>query len=880
MSSQNSSPKSRLLRLSKGVDPTQSPPRLESWEIEFSALSTMLLKRPETGQKIGEYYVRGALKDGEVARNDANIVDASLLVLDGDATLDPESGEVIKGAPDPQLIHDALKRLDLPHLIHTTASHLIDDKGNRYRVLIPATIEAVEALSACVEWTIQKLHQSGVWIADVRENHTWSQPWYLPRLAANDAEYLCLVHETESDLDVGLCRMWAAKQDPMREAILNALEPSESDLPRGQLYLDYDLQYGTPEAMIERLEAHGYVYLSAHGKVNGEVSYRLKAPGSESGSAGVVLFKSRRGHWAVFSHHGSHDPLATRHAHDAFDLFRILEHGGNHHAAVLAWQEEQNPRPVIQIQAGELAAQRVSAIAALADLDPPRVFQRGPTLCRIAYLEESTVIEGCHVPKGTATIITLQRMGLFSIMAEVIRWERYNTKSQSYVPADPCTKTVNIVLESAGEWDGVPVLLGILEAPLLLEDGRVLAESGYDPATRLYVEGRFPHFALSEKICLADAQQARDALLKPFEEFPFVDEALDRSVLLAYLITLVLRPLLPTSPMFCISATTPGTGKGLLIEACNLLVRGRDAALMPAVQGSNAEEETRKRITALLLQGVSSINLDNWIKVIGGEAMNTLLTTGEWSDRILGRSEIVKFPARITLAATGNNLMVRGDMTRRALLLRLNAGVERPELRQFKQTNLTEYVLEHRGTLLASLFTILKGFLQAGRPLDGVAMLGRFEKWSSQVAAVLCWLGMPNPIDSIDLLKASDPESERLSLLFEALWSRYGSQWISVSDLVRDAEMDATFSQVPSALKDALVEIAGDGRGGINRKTLGWQLKHFDGRIVNGFCLIKRARDDSSTATNQYRIESTRADVTPPEKHIDAFLADLLGTSS
>jgi hypothetical protein len=37
----------------------------------------------------------------------------------------------------------------------------------------------------------------------------------------------------------------------------------------------------------------------------------------------------------VYSHHGS-DPLADGHAHDAFDLFRILDHGGDARAAVKA----------------------------------------------------------------------------------------------------------------------------------------------------------------------------------------------------------------------------------------------------------------------------------------------------------------------------------------------------------------------------------------------------------------------------------------------------------------------------------------------------------------------------------------------------------------
>jgi len=72
----------------------------------------------------------------------------------------------------------------------------------------------------------------------------------------------------------------------------------------------------------EMLRAHGY---RPHG------DGRWIAPGSTTGLAGVVRLQSGK----VFSHHGS-DPLADGFAHDAFDLYRLLEHGGDHREAVKA----------------------------------------------------------------------------------------------------------------------------------------------------------------------------------------------------------------------------------------------------------------------------------------------------------------------------------------------------------------------------------------------------------------------------------------------------------------------------------------------------------------------------------------------------------------
>ena len=66
------------------------------------------------------------------------------------------------------------------------------------------------------------------------------------------------------------------------------------------------------------LIAHGY---TQRGK-------RWISPASSSGLAGVVMLDDR-----VYSHHGA-DPLADGHSHDTFDVYRILDHGGNWRAAV------------------------------------------------------------------------------------------------------------------------------------------------------------------------------------------------------------------------------------------------------------------------------------------------------------------------------------------------------------------------------------------------------------------------------------------------------------------------------------------------------------------------------------------------------------------
>ncbi len=71
------------------------------------------------------------------------------------------------------------------------------------------------------------------------------------------------------------------------------------------------------------LETHGY---ARRGK-------RFAAPDTSHG-AGVVLLDDGR----VFCHHQG-DPLNSEHALDTFDVYRLLDHGGDYRAAVKAAAE-------------------------------------------------------------------------------------------------------------------------------------------------------------------------------------------------------------------------------------------------------------------------------------------------------------------------------------------------------------------------------------------------------------------------------------------------------------------------------------------------------------------------------------------------------------
>lgn len=118
-------------------------------------------------------------------------------------------------------------------------------------------------------------------------------------------------------------------------------------------------QFNAAHDALAILKANGY---KAKGK-------RLLAPTSSTGLAGVVVLKDGR----VYSHHAS-DPLNDGHAHDAFDLFCIFEHGGDVGRAVRAAADlmHLNSLPTIPTPATSImeAAARKKAQAQSAEPEP------------------------------------------------------------------------------------------------------------------------------------------------------------------------------------------------------------------------------------------------------------------------------------------------------------------------------------------------------------------------------------------------------------------------------------------------------------------------------------------------------------------------------
>jgi hypothetical protein len=169
------------------------------------------------------------------------------------------------------------------------------------------------------------------------------------------------------------------------------------------------------------------------------------------------------------------------------------------------------------------------------------------------------------------------------------------------------------------------------------------------------------------------------------------------------------------------------------------------------------------------MTGQPLISIDNISGELGGDALCQIIERPVVDIRVLGLSKNMRIEARGTsVFATGNNFTLVGDVCRRVITINLDAGMERPELRQFK-FDPVERVLEDRGKYIAAALTICRAYFVVGRP-DKAPKLASFEGWSDTVRSALIWLGKEDPVKSMELARQEDPELIELAEMLES-WS-------------------------------------------------------------------------------------------------------------
>ncbi len=398
---------------------------------------------------------------------------------------------------------------------------------------------------------------------------------------------------------------------------------------------------------------------------------------------------------------------------------------------------------------------------------------------------------------------------------------------------------------AGGSWTGLPPLRGIVSCPLLRSNHTIAQTAGYDTQSGIYIDltDEFPLVPVDPSPELV--QESVALLLDLVADFPFATEP-GRSAWLAAVLTPLARNAYSgvTGPLFLFDANVRGSGKTRLADICSLIATGRTIERQTL---SNSTEETRKLITSLAVKGSRMVLLDNIRTSVDSPNLEAALTGSSWTDRKLGTNEMLDAVLNITWYATGNNVMLTGDISRRICHVRLESPLEHPEDRtDFKYTELLGHVEKNRPRLLMAALTILRGYIAAGCPDQQVPPWGGFEDWSAMVRNAIVWCGRPDPGETrVDVRESSDEEAETTYQLLLALQTvDPNSQGLRAADILEmTAGRHATCSHIhETQLRYALEGLCGCGREKVNSNTLGKKLSQIRERVIRNLSLHKRVK--------------------------------------
>lgn len=505
-----------------------------------------------------------------------------------------------------------------------------------------------------------------------------------------------------------------------------------------------------------------------------------------------------------------------------------------------AAQDQTEALPKFKIELGPKDSAYVGkaahdAMIALVELKAP-IYQRAGALV------QPIVSPAFNAEAGRTKVVSLVEMNTVALKAVLMRQLTFVRKQTDSGPrpVNPGFEIPHLILKDREVWP-FPEIAGLINAPTLRPDGSLLRVEGYDDATGMLLMNSPPMPPIDPKPSRADAEAALLTLKELLAEFPFVDEG-GRAVALSLIISTLVRGALDKVPLHVITAPAAGSGKSYILDVASMVATGETAAVVAA---TGSVDELEKRIGAELIAGRVLISLDNINGVLSSELLCQAVTQDSISLRPLGSSNLERVANRSVFSANGININPADDLTRRTLLARLDAGVEKPWERPFRQDPV-RMVAADRGRYVAAALTIPLAFIAAGEPTIPGAVNG-FGRWCRFVRGPLVWLGEADPISTMGAARDGDPKLQTRAAVLGTMAALFGqgkdsgrtaAQLIESVASTAEALLDAKPAQAADrkALREALMSAAGVGKE-INAQKLGYWLRQSKGQIVGGLRL-------------------------------------------
>lgn len=402
----------------------------------------------------------------------------------------------------------------------------------------------------------------------------------------------------------------------------------------------------------------------------------------------------------------------------------------------------------------------------------------------------------------------------------------------------PQPKTCAVILAGI-DWPKVPKLNGVASYPLLLPDGSVLQQPGYDPASGLFLHQRVNIEPISDHPSPGEIANSLGFLRdKYLRDFPWASEA-DLANYLAALLTPPLREIIADQfPLVYVTAPERGTGKSLLTELLTILYGGAIRTF------PHKNEEMEKVITSTLRGAKPVIVFDNVEGVIKSAPLAAVLTTRMWTGRILGGSRDGEWPNDRLWMLTGTNVTVGGDFAQRSVRVAIDYGKPDPDQRiAFAIPDIARWTEANRGKVIHAVLTLARAWQVAGAPRSDHVMRG-FTNWARVIGGILAYHQVPGFLANRGEIRVHDEDYAEWAHFLRTLDSFYPGRSVLTRTILEDAAADRHLGEaMPSTT---------EGGAAWTTRALGKALAAHAGRWYDGLSLS--AENDMHAGVQRWKI--------------------------
>jgi hypothetical protein len=324
--------------------------------------------------------------------------------------------------------------------------------------------------------------------------------------------------------------------------------------------------------------------------------------------------------------------------------------------------------------------------------------------------------------------------------------------------------------------------------PIIYKGELTFPKKGYDKRFGSWLSHDSPEIENPEM----SVEEAKLLLLSIFKEFCFQSKQ-DYTNAIAALLTPFLRGLFPSfstrTPVFFYLANRERAGKDYLAGITGITYEGNSIEESPISNSENAKsnhtEELRKKLLAAMIDGRKRLHFANNKGYINNAVFEAVTTAEQYSDRLLGRNDILTFDNEIDFSLSGNvGVGYTPDFANRARFIRLHLDVEDANSRSFDNPDLHNWVKKNRGLILSALYALVRNWMEKGKPL-GTVKFASFSQWASICGGIMECAEYESPCNQDKELLAlgGDSETQDMKQLFEICYNKYFDRWINKNQI-------------------------------------------------------------------------------------------------